>query len=71
MLFFSGKSVKGCHPSVFFNDAVVEQTSQKDLGIHIDEKLDFNAHTKEKISKANRGIGIIRKLQSKRTVNYM
>ena len=50
---------------------MVEQTSQKDLGIHIDEKLDFNAHTKEKISKANRGIGIIRKLQSKRTVNYM
>ena len=40
-------------------------TSQKHLGIHLDEKLDFNAHIKEKISKACRDIGIIKKLQSK------
>ena len=73
-LFFSRKRVKDCHPSVFFcflfffffSGTVVEQlTSQKHLGIHLDEKLDFNAHMKEEISKPNRGIGIIKNLQSK------
>ena len=63
---FSRKRVKDCHPSVFFNDTIVERsTNQKHLGIHLDEKLDFNAHIKEKISKVYRGIGIIKKLQSK------
>ena len=38
--------------------------SQKHLGTHLDEKLDFNARIKDKISKAYRGIGIIKKLQS-------
>ena len=34
----SGKRVKDCHPSVFFNDPVVgRSTSQKHLGIHLDE----------------------------------
>ena len=68
---FSRKRVKDCHPSFFFfffNDTIVEHlTSQKHLGIHLDKKLDFNAHIKEKISKAIRGIGIIKKLQSKLT----
>ena len=62
----SRKRVKDCHPSVFFNDTIVERsTSQKHLGIQLDEKLDFNAHIKDKISKAYRGIGLIKKLQSK------
>ena len=30
--------------------------------MHLDEKLNFNTHIKEKIAKANKGIGIIRKL---------
>ena len=67
---FSRKRAKDCHPSFFFffNDTIVEHlTSQKHLGIHLDKKLDFNAHIKEKISKAIRGIGIIKKLQSKLT----
>ena len=41
-----------------------QSTSQRHLGIHLDEKLDFNAFIKE-VSKATRGIGIIRKLQGK------
>ena len=58
--------MQDCHPLVFFNDAVVEQsTSQKLLGAHLNKKLDFNAHIKEKISKTSRGISIIKKLQSK------
>ena len=40
-------------------------TSQKYSGIHLDEKLDFNAHIKENISEDNRGINIIKKLQRK------
>ena len=34
----------------------------KHLGIYLDEKLNFTNHIKEKISKANKGIGILRKL---------
>ena len=69
---FSRKRVKDCHPSVFFNDTIVERsTSQKHLGIHLDEKLDFNAHIKKKICKAYRGIGIIKKLQSKLPRNVL
>ena len=36
----------------FFNETVVELlTSQKHLGIDLDEKLDFNSHIKEKLVK--------------------
>ena len=64
--------MKDCHPSAFFNDALVEQsTSQNHLGIHLDEKLGLNAHIKENISKTNRGIGTIRKLQSKLLKNTL
>ena len=31
-------------------------------GMHLDEKLNFNHHIKEKIDKANNGVGLIRKL---------
>ena len=41
---------------------VVCSSSQKHLGIYIDEKLNFSNHIKEKISKANKGIGILRRL---------
>ena len=42
-----------------------QSSSQKLLDIQLDEKLDFHAHIKKKISKANRGFSIIKKLQSK------
>ena len=32
------------------------------LGMHLDEKLNFNTYIKEKIAKANKGIGVICKL---------
>ena len=41
---------------------VVCSSCQKHLGIYLDEKLNFSNHIKEKISKANKGIGILRKL---------
>ena len=65
MLIVWGSFKYECHPSVFFNGTVVEQlTIQKHLGIHLDEKVDFNAHIKGNISKANRGTGITKKLKS-------
>ena len=57
--------MKHCHPSLFSVTIVEQLTSQKYLDIHLDEKLDVNAHIKGKISKANTGVVIIKKLQSK------
>ena len=60
---FSRKSTITNHPTVFFNEAPVAHTlCQKHLGMHLDEKLNFNPHVKEKITKTNKGIGVIRKL---------
>ena len=48
---------------VYFNEAPVAKVScQNYPGMHLDEKLNFNTHIKEKIAKANNGIGIIHKL---------
>ena len=35
---------------------------EKHLGIYLDEKLSFSNHINEKISRVNKGIGILRKL---------
>ena len=60
---FSRKSTITNHPTVFFNESPVAHTScQKHLGMHLDEKLNFNTHVEEKITKANKGIAVIRKL---------
>ena len=60
---FSCKSSKTDRPVVYFNEAPVAKAScQKYLGMHLEEKLNFTAHIKEKIAKANKGIGIICKL---------
>ena len=62
---FSRKSHKLAHPPVLFNNVPVKRCSiQKHLGIHLDEKLHFNHHLKEKITKANKGIGVIKKLSN-------
>ena len=56
------KKVKPNHPPIYFNGkAVVVKTEKKHLGFILDEQLDFfNAHLKEMIGKANRGIGVIK-----------
>ena len=46
------------------NSLVVQSTYQKHLGLYLDEKLNFSHHIKEKISKAYRGNGVIKKLQN-------
>ena len=50
-------------PVLMFNNNVVSSTdSHKHLGMILDSKLSFIKHLKEKISIANKGIGIIRRL---------
>ena len=50
---------------------VVRSSCQKHLGIYLDEKFNFSNHIKEKISKANKGIGILRKLHNVLPTNSM
>ena len=60
----SRKSKKTDHPTVYLNHAPVALTNcHKHLGMYLDKKLNFLQHIKEKISKANRGIGVIQKLR--------
>ena len=60
---FSRKASRVDHPVVTFNNSPVARTPcQKHLGLYLDERLNFSHHIKEKISKACKGIGVIRKL---------
>ena len=58
---FSRKTNKISHPTTTFN-TVARTSCQKHLGLYLDEKLNFSQHIKIKISKANKGIGIIKRL---------
>ena len=50
-------------PTLRFNNNILTPTkSHKHLGMILDSKLNFKNHLSEKISKANKGIGIIRRL---------
>ena len=60
---FSRKTNKISHPNTTFNTVPVGRTScQKHLDLHLDEKLSFSQHINIKISKENKGIGIIKRL---------
>ena len=62
-IIFSTKMNKPNHPVLMFGgNEVVKKTDHKHLGIVLDEKLNFQAHITEAISKARRGIGLIRYL---------
>ena len=62
---FSRKKKPHSHPSLYFNDSpVTSLPSQKHLGLILDKKLIFDQHLKEKISKANKGIGLIKRLHA-------
>ena len=71
---FSRKKQVQIHPSVSFNNIQVERApSQKHLGLILDEKLNFKQHIVSAISKANKGISIIKKTQTKldtKIINY-
>ena len=60
---FSHKKKPDKHPSLYFNGAPVACSSiQKHLGLVLDEKLTFDHHLNEKISKAIKGISLIKRL---------
>ena len=62
---FSQKLKKVPLPPLVFNNANVFQCkSQKHLGITLDSKLTFEEHYKTVLSKTNRTIGLLLKLQN-------
>ena len=62
-IIFSHKRYPLVHPPLFFNDIEVKQVNEhKHLGLTLDSKLTFGGHIKEKISKANKGVGVIKYL---------
>ena len=64
-IIFSRKIKKVHHPPLLFNNSTIQQILfQKHLGMHPDEELTFKYHINEKINKANKGIGIIYKLNN-------
>ena len=62
---FSKKKKNVSHPPLYFNKTHVAVCSyQKHLGVFLDKKLNFQYHIKEKIAKASKGIGVIKKLNN-------
>ena len=59
-LTFSRKITKSSHPQISFNNVPVSRAIfQKHLGIYLDEKLIFNHHIKEKMTKVMKGISVL------------
>ena len=57
--------IKPSHPLIKLNNLSVQNaSSQKHLGMILDEKLNFAPHLKEKCLKFNKGIEVIKKLQN-------
>ena len=62
---FSRKTWIQSHPVLTFDNCpVIKTTHHKHLGLILDEKLNFKEHLKEKMSKAYKGIAVLRKLQN-------
>ena len=60
---FTRKSKQIDHPKIYFNDIEVKTgNDHKHLGLILDSKLSFISHINEKISKAHKGLGIIKSL---------
>ena len=69
---FPRKAVKISHPSLTVNNVPVACTTcQKHLGLYLDEKLSFFDHINVEISKANKGIEIIKKLSNSLSRNSL
>ena len=56
---FSKKYAREDHPPIYFSDILVTPTTiEKHIGVYLDEKLNYNTHIKEKLSKVYKGIGL-------------
>ena len=61
---FSRKRLQVNHPDLYFNESIVEKTSsQKHLGVILDEKLSFKQHINYLLEKTTKCIGVLRKLR--------
>ena len=62
-IIFSRKRNTVVHPTLYFNQLpVASESSQKHLGLTLDKNLKFDIHLNEKITKAMKGIGLIKRL---------
>ena len=62
---FSRKLKKVCHPPLCFNNNNVSQaSSQKHLGLTLDNRLTFDEHLTNVSNKISKTIGLLRKLQN-------
>ena len=62
---FSRKLNSHDHPPLYFNNSMVKRVNEhKHLGLTLDSKLTFANHITEKISKARKGVGVIKYLSS-------
>ena len=62
---FSRKTLIQSHPVLTFdNSPVTKTTHYKHLGLILDGKPNFKEHLKDKMSKAYKGIAVLRKLQN-------
>ena len=61
-VFFSRKKKTQNHVTLSLNNIRVERvSSQKHLGLILDEKLNFKQHNESAIAKINKGIAVIKK----------
>ena len=60
---FSRKTTKSSHLQISFNNVPVPRGNfQKHLRIYLGEKINFNHHIREKMTKAMKGISVIKSL---------
>ena len=63
-IIFSHKRTRQVHPPRFFKNIEVKQVNDhKHLGLTLDSKLTFANHIGQKVSKALKGVGIIKYLR--------
>ena len=63
-MLFSRKKKTRYHPTLSLNNIQVERaSSQKHLGLILDEKLNFKQHIESAIVKINKGVTVIKKLR--------
>ena len=61
----SGKLQKtNCNPVYFNHNSLQQVLSQKHFGVYLDNKLNFQKHLNNVLSKLNKTIGLLRKLQA-------
>ena len=64
-IIFSRKRNATTHPPLFSNNSeILLGSNQKHLGLTLDSKLSFNEHINDKIHQVNKGVGLLRKLQT-------